>query len=82
MYSFKFLSQSGTLVEVLFDDGEWYPGEIMRLNAATGDHRIAFDDGDFQDIRLPDPDVRFPKSHTRNAHPLKMMEFVIFFDFN
>jgi hypothetical protein len=54
----------------------------MRLNAATGDHRIAFDDGDFQDIRLPDPDVRFPKSHTRNAHPLKMMEFVIFFDFN
>ncbi|KAJ1485022.1 hypothetical protein T484DRAFT_2020914, partial [Baffinella frigidus] len=52
----------GTLVEVLFDEGGWYPGKISKFHSHSGEHRISFDDGDFQDIRLPDPDVRYPKN--------------------
>lgn len=48
----------GCRVEVYFDDGLWYEGEIVALDAAKGVHSIFFLDGDRQDIALPDPDVR------------------------
>jgi hypothetical protein len=50
--------QLGIKVEVLYDDGTWYLGCITQYNQETGQHRIVFDDGDWQEISLPDPDVR------------------------
>ena len=50
--------QLGIQVEVLYDDGTWYVGRITQYNQELDKHRIVFDDGDWQEISLPDPDVR------------------------
>ena len=69
--------QLGVQVEVLYDDGTWYLGRITHYNSDTALHRIVFDDGDWQEISLPDPDVRLayltshgekPPNHESQAH--------------
>jgi hypothetical protein len=50
----------GTVIEVIFDDGKWYKGWLVSFNTRTNEYRVSFEDGDWQIMKLPDPDVRFP----------------------
>ena len=47
----------GSLVEVLFADGNWYPGTVESRNE-SGTLHIKFDDGDQQDVDANDPEIR------------------------
>jgi len=61
--------QLGIQVEVLYDDGTWYLGRITQYNEDTVQHRIVFDDGDWQEISLPDPDVRLAHLTSHGEKP-------------
>ena len=37
----------------------YYPGFLESFDAATGFHRIRYDDGEFEDVQLPDKTVRY-----------------------
>ena len=37
----------------------FYPGVLESYDAATGVHRIRYDDGEFEDVQLPDKTVRY-----------------------
>ena len=47
----------GSLVEVLFADGNWYPGTVESRDE-SGKLHIKFDDDDEQDVDANDPEVR------------------------
>ena len=47
----------GSEVEVLFEDGKWYPGQIKSRDT-DGRYKVEFDDGDKCDFAEGDPDVR------------------------
>jgi hypothetical protein len=47
----------GSEVEVLFEDGKWYPGQIKSRDN-DGRYKVEFDDGDKCDFAEGDPDVR------------------------
>lgn len=47
----------GSLVEVLFDDGKWYPGKVESRDE-SGKLRIKFNDGDQQEVDANDPEMR------------------------
>jgi hypothetical protein len=48
----------GLRVEMLFEDGVWYRGRIHRYHPSKNCYTVLFEDGDRQQIAIPDPDVR------------------------
>ena len=66
--------QLGIQVEVLYDDGTWYLGRITQYSEEFNEHRIVFDDGDWQEITLPDPDVRLASLTSHGEAPADLKE--------
>jgi len=53
---------NGTRVEVSFDDGLWYQGEVVGYKEETGEYLLYFpEDGDDLTIKIPDDDVKLLK---------------------
>ena len=44
----------GTLVKMLFDDGVWYPGTVVKFDARSKKYTIEFEDGEVQETKIPD----------------------------
>jgi hypothetical protein len=64
----------GTEIEVIFDDGKWYKGWLVTFNSKTNEYRVSFEDGDWQIMKLPDPDVRFPDQDIENPNLLGSLD--------
>jgi hypothetical protein len=47
----------GALVEILFDGGKWYRGQLTSQDK-SGSWHVKFSDGDETDVTFPDPEVR------------------------
>ena len=51
----------GRRIEVLWDDGQFYPATVASFNASTSKYRLVYDDGDVEVLRLEaDPAKRKP----------------------
>ena len=51
----------GRRIEVLWDDGQFYPATVASFNASTSKYRLVYDDGDVEVLRLEsDPTKRKP----------------------
>ena len=47
----------GTKVRMLFDDGVWYPGTLVKFDGRSQKYAVEFEDGDTQETKIPDKDV-------------------------
>ena len=52
--------EAGGVVEALFDDGVWYPGSVLRADAAAQCNLVRFADGFEDALPFACPDVRRP----------------------
>ena len=57
----------GTVVMMLYDDGEWYSGWIEKFCSGSGLYVVSFPDGDVQQTRIPDKDVKVVSSQTATS---------------
>lgn len=66
----------GTLVEVYFDDGKWYPGTIQSQDE-SGKFRIEFSDGDVHEVEdlENDSDIRIISVSPKSSKPREADRF-------
>jgi hypothetical protein len=57
----------GTNVRMLFDDGVWHPGTIVKFDGRSQKYSVQFEDGDSQETKIPDQDVEVVQGHAASA---------------
>ena len=53
----------GTNVRMLFDDGVWHPGTIVKFDGRSQTYSVQFEDGDSQETKIQDQDVEVVQGH-------------------